>query len=94
MVLNEHVMTEGDQVHVLETQQDLSKQFFIIKFRDVQPADHQYKIHLKYTGRLQDNMEGFYKSSYTIGNTTRLDFKLFFLVKCICTLFFSNATGG
>lgn len=66
-------MTENDFVPILETQQDLSKQFFIIKFKDTQPADYQYNIHLKYTGKLQDNMEGFYKSSYKVGNTTRLD---------------------
>ncbi|XP_022181225.1 aminopeptidase N-like isoform X1 [Myzus persicae] len=71
MVLNEHVMAESVFVPILETQQDLSKQFFIIKFKDVQPADYQYNIHIKYTGKLQDNMEGFYKSSYNVGNKTR-----------------------
>ncbi|XP_050422404.1 aminopeptidase N isoform X2 [Adelges cooleyi] len=72
IVPNEHMMMDDSVfVHIQETQQDLSKQFFIIKFKDSQPADYQYKIHIKYTGRLQDNMEGFYKSSYTVGNTTR-----------------------
>lgn len=73
MVLNEHVMADSVFVAIQETQQDISRQFFIIKFKDTQPADHQYNIHIKYTGRLQDNMEGFYKSSYNVGNTTRLD---------------------
>ncbi|VVC38461.1 Hypothetical protein CINCED_3A009639 [Cinara cedri] len=71
MVPNEHVMAESTYITVQEIQKDLYKQFFIIKFQDVQPADYQYNISLKYTGRLQDNMEGFYKSSYTIGNMTR-----------------------
>lgn len=71
MVLNDHVMADSIFVPILETQQDVSRQFFIIKFIDVQPADHQYNIHMKYTGRLQDNMDGFYKSSYNVGNTTR-----------------------
>jgi len=66
-------MAESVYVPIQETQQDLSKQFFIIKFKDTQPADYQYNIHIKYTGILQDNMEGFYKSSYKVGKTTRLD---------------------
>lgn len=73
MVLNEHVTTDSVFVPIEETQQDLSKQFFIIKFKDIQPAGHQYNIHLKYTGRFQDNMEGFYKSYYKIKDTVRLD---------------------
>lgn len=71
MVINEHVMADSVFVSILETQRDPTKQFFIIKFRDVQPADYQYNIHIKYTGRFQDNMEGFYKSSYNVGNTTK-----------------------
>lgn len=71
MVLNDHMMTDGVSVQILETQQDVSRQFFVIKFVDVQPADHQYTVHVKYTGRLQDNMNGFYKSSYNVANTTR-----------------------
>ncbi|XP_050542648.1 aminopeptidase N-like isoform X2 [Daktulosphaira vitifoliae] len=58
-------------VNIEGTEIDVSKQFFIIKFKDTQPADFQYKIYINYTGRLQDNMEGFYKSSYVIGNITR-----------------------
>lgn len=78
------MMTDSVYVHIQETQKDLSRQFFIIKFKDIQPADYQYKIHIKYTGRLQDNMEGFYKSSYTIANKTRLDicFQTGFLRVC------------
>lgn len=71
MVLNDHMMADSIFVPILETQRDVVRQFFIIKFIDVQPADHQYHIHIKYTGRLQDNMDGFYKSSYNVGNTTR-----------------------
>lgn len=70
MVPNEHVMAESTYVPVQETQQDPSKQFFILKFQSELLAAYQYNIRLKYTGRLQDNMEGFYKSSYTVGNTT------------------------
>lgn len=73
MVLNEHMMADSIFVPIQETQQDISKQFFIIKFKDIQPAGYQYNVHLKYTGKFQDNMEGFYKSSYNINNsTTRL----------------------
>lgn len=57
-------MSDNIFVPILETQQDFSKQFFVIKFKDVQPAGYQYNIHMKYTGRFQNNMEGFYKSSY------------------------------
>lgn len=71
MVLNENVMAASVFVPILETQQDLSRQFFIIKFRDEQPADYQYNVHIKYTGRFQDNMEGFYKSSYSVNSTKR-----------------------
>lgn len=71
MIPNEHVMAERTFIPIQEIQRDLSKQFIIIKFRDTQQADYQYNIHIKYIGKLQDNMEGFYKSSYNIGNTTR-----------------------
>lgn len=72
MVLNEHVMmADSIFIPIQETQQDLSKQFFIIKFKDMLLADYQYTIHIKYTGRLQDNMEGFYKSSYRVANETK-----------------------
>lgn len=71
MVLNEHMMADSTFVPILETQQEPSKQFFIIKFKDIQPADHQYNIHIKYTGKLQDSMDGFYKSSYNINKTTQ-----------------------
>lgn len=71
MVLNEHMMADSTFVPILETQQDLSKQFFIIKFKDIQPANYQYNIHIKYTGKLQDSMYGFYKSSYNIKNNTK-----------------------
>jgi len=70
MVLNENVMAESIFVPIQETQRDFSKQFFIIKFKDIQPADYQYNVHIKYTGRFQNNMEGFYKSSYSVGNNT------------------------
>lgn len=73
MVENEQMMADSVSVPILETQLDVSKQFFIIKFQDVQPADHQYNVHLKYIGRLQDNMEGFYQSSYTLKNKTKFE---------------------
>lgn len=89
MVLNEHVTTDSVFVPIEETQQDVSKQFFIIKFKDVQPAGHQYNVRLKYTGRFQDNMEGFYKSSYSIKNTVRLiPHYYYYYLKRI--LYFSN----
>lgn len=72
MVLNEHVMmADSIFIPIQETQIDLSKQFFIIKFKDMLEADYQYTIHIKYTGKLQDNMEGFYKSSYRVANETK-----------------------
>lgn len=73
MIPNEHVMADSTYIPIEEIQQDHSKQFITIKFRDIQPADYQYNIHIKYIGKLQDNMEGFYKSSYRTGNITRLD---------------------
>lgn len=71
MVPNEHMMADSIFVPIQETQQEPSKQFFIIKFKDIQPADYQYNIHIKYTGKMQDSMDGFYKSSYSINKTTR-----------------------
>ncbi|XP_025415668.1 aminopeptidase N-like isoform X2 [Sipha flava] len=72
MVLNEHVMmADSFFIPIQETQLDLSKQFFIIKFKDMLEADYQYTIYIKYTGKFQDNMEGFYKSSYRVANETK-----------------------
>lgn len=73
LVENEHEMADSLFVPIQEIQKDISKQFFIIKFKDIQLAGYQYKIHINYTGRLQDNMAGFYKSSYNIGNNKRLE---------------------
>lgn len=48
-----------------------SKQLYIIEFNKTLVKNALYEIHIKYTGILNEYLQGFYRSSYKIGNTTR-----------------------
>lgn len=39
--------------------------FFIIRLKETLQQDHKYEIHIKFTGKLDDGLAGFYRSSYT-----------------------------
>lgn len=46
-------------------------QFFVIIFPTELEANNTYEINIKYTGVLNDILQGFYRSSYEVDNTTR-----------------------
>lgn len=47
------------------------KQFYVIELlKDLLPGTI-YQIHIKYKGKLNDQLQGFYRSSYNIGKVTR-----------------------
>ncbi|XP_011497365.1 PREDICTED: aminopeptidase N [Ceratosolen solmsi marchali] len=50
---------------------DTIRQFYIIKLAKTLKAGKQYLIYLKYIGRLNDYLQGFYRSSYIVNNETR-----------------------
>lgn len=48
-----------------------AKQFYVIELNDALQNGSLYSVEIKYTGVLNDILQGFYRSSYTIGNATR-----------------------
>ncbi|XP_015604737.1 aminopeptidase Ey [Cephus cinctus] len=50
---------------------DTARQFHIIQTTDTLKKGKQYTVYLKFTGYLNDYLQGFYRSSYTVGNQTR-----------------------
>lgn len=64
--LNPHAYAAIKRVYAVEP-----KQFFIIEFNHTLNEDDLYEIHIKYVGILNDQLQGFYRSAYTIGNETR-----------------------
>lgn len=46
-------------------------QFFVIIFATDLEANSTYEIDIKYNGTLNENLQGFYRSSYEVKNTTR-----------------------
>lgn len=47
------------------------KQFYVIELNDTLQAGSLYALDIKYTGVLNDLLQGFYRSSYNIGNESR-----------------------
>jgi aminopeptidase N len=47
------------------------KQFYVIELRETLLKDQIYLLRIKYVGQLNDYLQGFYRSSYTVGNETR-----------------------
>lgn len=48
-----------------------AKQFFVIELYDKLVQNAEYVINIKFSGLIQDTMQGFYRSSYQMGNETR-----------------------
>lgn len=58
-------------VRVIEQKNDTARQFHIIQTDETLEAGKQYIVYLKFIGYLNDYLQGFYRSSYTVGNQTR-----------------------
>ncbi|XP_055523948.1 aminopeptidase N [Wyeomyia smithii] len=48
-----------------------SKQFFVLKLKQMLQANERYTVRMKYSGVLNDYLQGFYRSSYTAKDETR-----------------------
>lgn len=70
--IKEHsgVVTEK-VVKIVEQRNDTERQFYVIRTSDTLKKGKQYVVHLKFVGHLNDYLQGFYRSSYTVGNQTR-----------------------
>lgn len=58
-------------VRILDQKNDTERQFYVIRTSDTLKRGKQYVVHLKYIGHLNDYLQGFYRSSYTIDSQTR-----------------------
>lgn len=59
------------KVEVLDKYAIESDQFFVIVFPNELEPNNIYEISIKYTGILNDMLQGFYRSSYVVNNVTR-----------------------
>ncbi|XP_012230834.1 aminopeptidase N [Linepithema humile] len=58
-------------IGIVEQRNDTDRQFHVIRTSDTLREGKQYVVHLKFIGYLNDYLQGFYRSSYTVGNQTR-----------------------
>lgn len=58
-------------IGIVEKRVDTAKQFLIIETGSELTKGSQYRLYIKYEGVLNEYLQGFYRSSYTIGNETR-----------------------
>ncbi|CAL7935732.1 unnamed protein product [Xylocopa violacea] len=58
-------------IGIVEQKNDTERQFYVIRTRDTLKMGKQYVVHLKYVGQLNDYLQGFYRSSYTVASQTR-----------------------
>ena len=58
-------------IGIVEQRNDTDRQFHVIRTSDTLKKGKQYVVHLKFIGHLNDYLQGFYRSSYTVGNQTR-----------------------
>ena len=59
------------EVNITEANIDYDKHFLIINSTSNFSADTEYNISITFTATLSEDMSGFYRSSYSIGNETR-----------------------
>lgn len=58
-------------ISVVDKRVDTAKQFLIIETGSELTKGSQYRLYIKYEGVLNEYLQGFYRSSYRIGNDTR-----------------------
>ncbi|XKL66949.1 hypothetical protein PGB90_010369 [Kerria lacca] len=59
------------EVEILDTSYDREREFFILHLADYLKRSSQYEVHLRYTGFINDDLQGFYRSSYKVADQTR-----------------------
>jgi len=63
--------TNKIKIGIAEQRNDTDRQFHVIRTLDTLRKGKQYIVYLKFIGYLNDNLCGFYRSSYMVGNQTR-----------------------
>lgn len=64
-------LSDGSNIGVERIENDSSRLFLILHLEKTLYSSKRYKVHIKYTGVLNDILQGFYRSSYQVGNETR-----------------------
>jgi Peptidase family M1. len=62
---------EGKKISIDRVSNDTARQFFIIHLGQPLLERKRYRIAMSYLGNLNDVLQGFYRSSYTVNNQTR-----------------------
>lgn len=63
--------SSGTEVEVSDKYAIDADQFYVIIFPNELESNNLYEISIKYTGVLNDMLQGFYRSSYVVNNVTR-----------------------
>lgn len=61
----------NESITITDKHIDTAKQFYIIETDVILIKGSVYQIHMKYDGSLNNDLQGFYRSSYKVGNETR-----------------------
>lgn len=64
-------LSDDSPIGVERIENDTSRLFMILHLEETLHFNKLYKVHIKYTGVLNDILQGFYRSSYQVGNETR-----------------------
>lgn len=62
---------DGRSIKVVRRTEDVARQFHVLLLNETLKAGRQYVLNITYTGILNDNLHGFYRSSYEEKNVTR-----------------------
>ncbi|XP_012268487.2 aminopeptidase N isoform X2 [Athalia rosae] len=65
------IRKQTEDIGVEKQTNDTLRQFHVIHTSNLLKAGKRYTVNLKFVGYLNDYLEGFYRSSYTVGNQTR-----------------------
>lgn len=64
-------LSDNSNINVKKIENDTSRQFLVMHLEESLLRNKLYRLHIKYTGVLNDILQGFYRSSYKSGNQTR-----------------------
>lgn len=67
----------GEKLSIDRLSNDTARQFFIIHLRQPLSEGKQYRVSMSYVGNLNDVLQGFYRSSYTVNNQTRYNYQAY-----------------
>lgn len=65
-------VSDGTSINIASSKIDYEREFYVIYLKDDLQAG-QYLLSMKFSGILNDGLQGFYRSSYKAGNETRYD---------------------